>query len=57
MNWIKDKIKTEVEKFKQFNQIVLGIKNKITTNEIGIRNYAKYNMGRKDLEKRELLDV
>lgn len=53
---IKDRIKTEVEKFKQFNQIVLGIKNKLTTNEVGIRNYAKYILrSGSDIEKRELL--
>lgn len=53
---IKEKIKTEVERFKKFQQVVLGIKEKVTIADIDIRNYAKYILREgKDIEKRELL--
>jgi hypothetical protein len=53
---MKDKIKIEVEKFKQFNKIVLGIKDDVSTKDVGIRNYAKYILrSGNDTEKRELL--
>ncbi len=53
---IKEKIKTEVERFKKFQQVVLGSKKKIVVADIDIRNYAKYILREsKDIEKRELL--
>jgi site-specific DNA recombinase len=53
---IKEKIKDEVARFKKFNQIVLGSKEKIEVGEIDIRNYSKYILQHgTDGEKRELL--
>ncbi len=53
---IKEKIKEEVERFKKFQQALLGKKDKITVGDIDIRNYAKYLLQEgKDIEKRELL--
>jgi len=53
---IKEKIREDVEKFKKFQQIILGIKEKVIVNDIDIRNYAKYILrDGSALEKRELL--
>jgi DNA invertase Pin-like site-specific DNA recombinase len=53
---IKEKIKIEVERFKKFQRVLLGIKEKIVVGEIDIRNYAKYILKEgTDMEKRELL--
>ena len=53
---VKDKIKTEVERFKKFQQSVLGSKEKIEVKEIEIKNYGKYILQEGTLsEKRELL--
>jgi site-specific DNA recombinase len=53
---LKEKIKTEVERFKKFQRTILGNKDKIEVGEIDIRNYAKYILrDGLDLEKRELL--
>lgn len=53
---IKEKIKTEVERIKKFQRIILGTKEKIEIQDIDIRNYAKYVLKEgADLEKRELL--
>ena len=53
---IKEKIKTEVERFKKFQKILLGIKDKIEVGDIDIRNYAKFILREgTDVEKRELL--
>jgi hypothetical protein len=53
---IKEKIKQEVERFKKFQNIVFGIKEKITIVDIDIRNYAKYILKEGNgVEKRELL--
>ena len=53
---IKEKIKTEVERFKKFQKVLLGIKEKIEVDDIDIRNYAKYILrDGTDMEKRELL--
>ena len=52
---IKEKIKAEVERFKKFQQVILGVKGEVVVADIDIRNYAKYVLrGGKDLEKREL---
>lgn len=54
---IKEKIKQEVERFKKFQNIVLGVKEKITITDIDIRNYAKYLLQEgTTVEKRELLE-
>jgi hypothetical protein len=53
---IKEKIKEEVTRFKRFQQVVLGTKNKIIISDIDIKNYAKYVLQEgRDVEKRELL--
>jgi DNA invertase Pin-like site-specific DNA recombinase len=53
---IKDKIKDEVQRFKKFNQIVLGSKEKIEVGDIDIRSYCKYILRNgTEGEKRELL--
>lgn len=53
---IKEKIKTDVERFKKFQQVVLGTKDKIVVADVDIRNYAKFILREgQDIEKRELL--
>jgi hypothetical protein len=53
---IREKIKTEVERFKSFQQGLLGIKEKVNVNDIEVRNYAKYLLKEgTNTEKRELL--
>ncbi len=53
---IKEKIRTEVERFKKFQKVLLGITDKIEIADIDIRSYAKYILrDGTDLEKRELL--
>jgi len=53
---IKEKIKEEVERFKKFQQALLGKKYKTNVEDVDIRNYAKYVLREgKDVEKRELM--
>jgi len=53
---IKDKLKTEVERFKKFQRVVLGNKEKIDVGDVDIRHYSKYILrDGTDIEKRELL--
>ncbi len=53
---IQDKIRSEVQRFKKFNQVVLGNNEKVEVGEIDIRNYSKYILRNgTDGEKRELL--
>lgn len=53
---MKGKIKAEVERFKKFNRLVLGIKEKVEVGDIDIRNYTKFILrDGTDSEKRELL--
>lgn len=53
---IKEKIREEIERFKKFQQMLLGKKEKVTIEEVDIRNYAKYVLrDGKDIEKREIL--
>ena len=53
---IKEKIKSEVERFKRFQRSILGIQTKIEVKEVDIRDYTKYLLKEgSDLEKRELL--
>lgn len=53
---IKEKIKAEVERFKKFQRIVLGSKEKVSIGDVDIRNYCKYILrDGADVEKRELL--
>ncbi len=53
---IKEKIKTEVERIKKFQKVIMGTNEKIVVKDIDIRNYAKYVLlEAADTEKRELL--
>ncbi|MFA6416388.1 MAG: recombinase family protein [Candidatus Paceibacterota bacterium] len=53
---IKEKIKTEVERFKKFQRVILGLKEKVEVGEIDIKNYAKFILrDGTNVEKRELL--
>jgi site-specific DNA recombinase len=53
---IKEKIKGEVERFKKFQQLIVGSTEKIKIVDVDIRNYAKYILREgQDVEKRELL--
>ena len=53
---IKEKLKTEIERIKKFQLILLGTKEKIQIADIDVRNYAKYILREgRDIEKRELL--
>jgi hypothetical protein len=55
---MKERIKTEIEQHKKFQESVLGkvSKDKIKVKEIDIRNYAKYILRERSIwEKRELL--
>lgn len=53
---IKEKIKTDVERFSKLQKFLLGTKEKIDIPSIDIRGYAKYVLKEgSDIEKRELL--
>lgn len=53
---INKKIKEEVERYKKFQRVLLGNRERPDIPEIDIRNYAKYILREgKDFEKRELL--
>jgi len=53
---MRDKIKTEVERIKRFNQSVLNIKQQIQIKDVDIRDYAKFILKDGAIEeKRELL--
>lgn len=53
---VKEKIKSEVERFKKFQHSILGVKTQVEVADIDIRNYAKYLLREgADIEKRELL--
>ncbi|MBP9701884.1 MAG: recombinase family protein [Candidatus Pacebacteria bacterium] len=53
---MKDKIKSEVERIKRFNQSVLNIKQQIQIKDVDIRDYAKFILKDGAIEeKRELL--
>lgn len=53
---IKNKLKEEAERFKKFQKILSGSKEKIIVEDIDIRNYAKYLLQEgSDIEKRELI--
>jgi len=53
---VKEKIKSEVERFKKFQQVLAGKSEKISIQDIDIRNYTKYILRHgTDLGKRELL--
>lgn len=53
---VKEKLKSEVERFKKFQQSILGFKAKVEVADVDIRNYAKYLLREgADVEKRELL--
>ncbi len=53
---MRDKITTEVKRYKQFQQMLLGKEEKIAVSNIDIRNYAKFILQEGDIEeKREFL--
>lgn len=53
---IKEKLKAEAERFKKFQRVVLGTKEKIEIKDADIRNYTVYILREaSDTEKRELL--
>jgi len=53
---MQEKIKSEVNRFKQFQKGVLGATEDIKIDEVDIRNYAKYILeDGKEWEKRELI--
>ena len=53
---IKEKIKKEVERFKKFQRVLLGIKDPIKVEDVDVRNYTKFILrDGEDFEKRELL--
>lgn len=53
---IKSKLKEETERFKKFQKIISGSKEKIIVEDIDMRNYAKYLLQEgSDIEKRELI--
>jgi predicted metal-binding protein len=53
---VKEKIKTELERFKKFQKVLLGIKDNLEVKNIDIRSYAKFILRDGSvLEKRELL--
>lgn len=55
---MKDRIKTEIQRYQEFQESVLGhtTKEKVKIKEIDIRNYAKHILRKRPLyEKRELL--
>lgn len=53
---IKEKVRTEVERFKRFQSSILGVKVKVHIADVDIRDYAKYLLAEGSIvEKRELL--
>lgn len=52
----REKVKSEIERFKRFQRVALGNKEKIKVGDIDIRNYAKFVLrDGTNTEKRELL--
>ncbi len=39
---MREKITAEVQRFKKFEQMLLGTKTSVTVKDIDIRNYAKF---------------
>lgn len=53
---VKEKIKTEVERFKKFQRMLSGKTTAIDVEDIDLKNYARYVLREgSDIEKRELL--
>ena len=53
---VKEKIKTDVERFSKLQKFLLGTKEKIDIPNIDMRGYAKFVLKEgTDIEKRELL--
>jgi site-specific DNA recombinase len=53
---MKEKITAEVQRFKKFEQMLLGTKSAVTVKDIDIRNYAKFILIEGSIdEKRELI--
>lgn len=53
---MKDRIKTEIERIKKFNQSLLGLKQEINISDVDIRDYAKFILKDGEIEeKRKIL--
>jgi hypothetical protein len=53
---VKEKIKADVEKFSKLQKFLLGTKEKVSTDSVDVRGYAKFVLKEgTDIEKRELL--
>ena len=53
---VKEKIKADVEKFTKLQKFLLGTKEKVSTDSVDVRGYAKFVLKEgSDIEKRELL--
>ena len=54
---IKERIKKEIEKIKNFNQFISNIEQDIQIKDIDIRDYCRFVLKRGDIQdKRELLE-
>ena len=53
---VKEKIKADVERFSKLQKFLLGTKEKVSTDSVDVRGYAKFVLKEgSDIEKRELL--
>lgn len=53
---MRDKITTEIRRYKQFQQMLLGNETKIAVNDIDIRNYVKFILHEGNIgERRDFL--
>jgi hypothetical protein len=53
---MRDKISSEVQRFKKFEQMLIGSKTPVSVKDIDIRNYAKFILQEGSLdEKREFM--
>ncbi|MFZ4500477.1 MAG: hypothetical protein ACOYMZ_03210 [Minisyncoccia bacterium] len=53
---VKEKIKADVERFSKLQKFLLGTKEKVSTDSVDVRGYAKFVLKEgSDVEKRELL--
>lgn len=49
---IREKMKTEIERFKKLQRIILGTKEKFEVNDIDVRNYARYLLEEGSIEEK-----
>ena len=50
---MRDKITSEVKRYKQFQHMLLGKEEKIAVSNIDIRNYAKFILQEGDIEEKK----